>query len=65
MALSPQELTEGEVAAESRGRIPPHAMITLSIICEMRWMVLWTKMMFSLLLTKSMTDLVEWLSEKM
>lgn len=34
----------------------------LSTICEMRWMVLCTKMMFSLLLTKSMTDLDEWLS---
>lgn len=27
----------------------------------MRWMVLCTKMMFSLLFTKSMTDLEEWL----
>lgn len=27
-------------------------------------MVLWTKMMFSLLFTKSMTDLVEWLQRK-
>lgn len=26
--------------------------------------MLWTKMMFSLLLTKSMTDLVEWLQGK-
>lgn len=54
-------LTEGEVAAERRGKIPPQAMMMLSTICEMRWMVLWTKMMFSLLLTKSMTDLEEWL----
>lgn len=57
-------LTEGEVAAERRGKIPPHAIMMLSTICEMRWIVLWTKIMFSLLLTKSMTDLEEWLSGK-
>lgn len=49
------------MAAERRGKIPPQAIMMLSTICEMRWMVLWTKIMFSLLLTKSMTDLVEWL----
>lgn len=57
-------LTVGEVAAERRGKIPPHAIMMLSTICEIRWMVLWTKIMFSLLLTKSMTDLVEWLQKK-
>lgn len=57
-------LTAGDVAAESRGKIPPQAIMMLSTICEMRWMVLWTKMMFSLLLTKSMTDLVEWLQRR-
>lgn len=30
----------------------------------MRWIVLWTKIMFSLLFTKSITDLVEWLNKK-
>lgn len=54
-------LTLGEVAAERRGKIPPQAIIMLSTICEIRWMVLWTKIMFSLQLTKSITDLVEWL----
>lgn len=49
------------MAAERRGKIPPQAIMMLSTICEMRWIVLWTKIMFSLLLTKSMTDLVEWL----
>ncbi len=57
-------LTDGEVAAESRGRIPPHAIMMLSTIWEMRWMVLWTNIMFSLLFTKSMTDFVEWLRER-
>lgn len=57
-------LTVGEVAAERRGKIPPQAIMMLSTICEMRWMALWTNMMFSLLLTKSMTDLVAWLRGK-
>lgn len=69
VSLPPQRgrvepLTEGEVAADRRGRMPPQAMMMLSTIWEMRWIVLWTKMMFSLLFTKSITDLVEWLKWK-
>lgn len=59
-----QVLTVGDVAAESKGKIPPQAMMMLSTIWEMRWMVLCTKMMFSLLLTKSITDFVEWLKQQ-
>ena len=54
-------LTEEEVAAESRGRIPPQAIMRLSSTWEMRCTVLCTNTTFSLLLTKSITVLVEWL----
>lgn len=54
-------LTVGDVAADNSGRIPPQAIIILSTIWEMRWIVLCTKIIFSLLLTKSITDFVEWL----
>lgn len=57
-------LTVGDVAADNKGRIPPQAMIMLSTIWEMRCIVLCTKIIFSLLLTKSITDLVEWLLKK-
>lgn len=56
-----QGLTDEEVAAESRGRMPPQAMMRLSSTCEMRCTVLWTNTTFSLLFTKSITVLVEWL----
>ena len=50
----------GDVAEASRGSRPPQAMMRLSASCEMRWTVLTTKMPFSVLFTKSRTDLVEW-----
>lgn len=59
-----KELTVGDVAAESKGKIPPQAMMILSTIWEMRCIVLCTKIMFSLLLTKSITDFVEWLKQR-
>lgn len=57
-------LTEDEVAAESRGKMPPQAMMRLSTTWEMRWMLLWTNTTFSLLFTKSRIVLVEWLHGK-
>lgn len=58
-----KSLTVADVAAESRGNMPPQAMIMLSITWEMRWMVLCTNMTLSLLFTKSITVFVEWLSK--
>lgn len=52
------------MAAESRGKMPPQAMMRLSNTWEMRWMLLWTKMTFSLLFTKSRIVLVEWLRDR-
>jgi hypothetical protein len=51
------------VADASNGRRPPHAMIRLSANWEIKWTVFTTKMAFSLLLTKSKTDFVEWLKQ--
>ena len=56
-------LTVGDVAADNSGKIPPQAIIILSTIWEMRWIVLCTNIIFSLLLTKSITDFVEWLQK--
>lgn len=52
-------LTVEEVAAESRGKMPPQAMMRLSTTWEMRWMLLWTNTTFSLLFTKSKMVFVE------
>lgn len=52
-------LTVEEVAAESRGKMPPQAMMRLSTTWEMRWMLLWTNTTFSLLFTKSKIVFVE------
>lgn len=60
---SSEVLTVADVAAESNGSIPPQAMTILSITWEMRWIVLCTKMILSLLFTKSITVFVEWLSK--
>jgi len=54
-------LTLGDVAAASNGNSPPQAMIKLSDNCEIKCTVLTTKIAFSAPLTKSKTDLVEWL----
>lgn len=54
-------LTVEEVAAESRGKMPPQAMMRLSTTWEMRWILLWTNTTFSLLFTKSKIVFVEWL----
>lgn len=54
-------LTVEEVAAESRGKMPPQAMMRLSTTWEMRCMLLWTNTTFSLLFTKSRMVFVEWL----
>lgn len=58
-------LTVADVAAESNGKIPPQAMIMLSITWEMRWIVLCTNTTLSLLFTKSITVFVEWLSKNL
>lgn len=52
-------LTVEEVAAESRGKMPPQAMMRLSTTWEMRCMLLWTNTTFSLLFTKSRMVFVE------
>lgn len=52
-------LTVEEVAAESRGKMPPQAMMRLSTTWEMRWILLWTNTTFSLLFTKSKIVFVE------
>lgn len=49
------------MADANNGKRPPHAMIRLSASCEIKWTVLTTNIAFSLLLTKSSTDFVEWL----
>lgn len=54
-------LTFGEVAEAKSGSSPPQAMIKLSTSWDIKWTVLTTKMALSLLLTKSNTDLDEWL----
>ena len=53
--------TFGEVAEARSGNNPPQAIIRLSASWEIRCTVLTTKIAFSLLFTKSSTDLVEWL----
>lgn len=62
-ALETEFLTVADVAAESKGNMPPQAIIILSSTWEMRWIVLCTNMTLSLLFTKSITVLVEWLAQ--
>lgn len=52
-------LTVEEVAAESRGKMPPQAMMRLSTTWEMRCILLWTNTTLSLLFTKSKIVFVE------
>lgn len=58
-----KKLTFGDVAEASRGNNPPQAIIKLSANCEIKCTVLTTNIALSLLLTKSKTDLVEWLEK--
>lgn len=55
------KLTLGDVAEASNGNSPPQAIMRLSASWDMRCTVLTTNIAFSLLLTKSNTDFVEWL----
>lgn len=52
-------LTLGEVADASNGSKPPHAMMRLSASWLIKCTVFTTKIAFSLLFTKSITDFVE------
>lgn len=54
-----EAFTLGEVAEASSGSSPPHAMIRLSASWLIRCTVFTTKIEFSLLFTKSITDFVE------